>query len=914
MSQQNRIYAEQQGNQVRYGGSTQGNTFQNQSVVKSGRVQVFQDVPKYVEREVEVEYEVLIERPVENVIENRYYVDKEIEVPITHVTEVDVEVVREVKKYIPVERKVEYETIREKPYEKIIEVPIEIVKEIPVAVERIVNVNQERTTLRPHRSEIRENPIYVDKEVRVDKIVERFVDVDVPVYVDKITEKYVNVPEYIYRDVVHEVPRYVDVPRDVYYDKIVEVPKERIVEKEIVVDRIVEKPYTVERIVEKKREVPVERIVEVPVYFDKIVEVPVEKRVEVPYKVQRHVKKIVPRQVNVPLISTKDVEIPFERIIDEPYEVIEEVPYPVEKVVERTVDVPVYNEEQVFDYIEIEVPYEKIVEVPVYQDKEIIVEIIREKFVEVPYEKIVDRVVEVEKIIEKPIYNQKIVERPVQKIVEKRVEVPIEKYVEIPRYREVQKRIRVEHKAQRSSVVEKKNSRSMRKSVKTSTISTSQKTAYISLGEGLSKYKIENLKLSLDVKSLQQQIGEYRKIAQNPELFKRENEELKKKIVSIEQTISSVKSENTQLEHSTILTKETQMIDAYSSNEVAKLESEVRLLIEKNQKLSNILNGLGESTTVTNTAYIQRTMNEGTKIAKVQSNENWISSVAPAQTYTTTTQYVTSVEQPKVSVGTAYAKTGNTVYEPTRVSYGNREIVQGQDRVSYASNSGVRVQNSSSVERRSIGSKYVTNIVNAPVTTTTEVYAKEPAKYTTTTETYPVSSTGMKTVFSTDYQNARPLDSYVNNTGRKSLTTTIIGEPQIRTSNTYQTTTVQSVAPQTTTSYVTGNQGTAYITGNQGTAYITGNQGTAYQTSQVFQTQTGTRIVEPTKIVTSNRIVESTNRGNLFSQVKSGTISSQTNQARVITDESNTAQYKTVTSNFANNPYLNSYVQGTKKY
>jgi len=79
----------------------------NQQTSKSGKVQIFQDNPVYVEREVQVPYEVVIERPVENVIENRYYVDKEVEVPITHVTEVEVEVVKEVKKFIPVERKVE---------------------------------------------------------------------------------------------------------------------------------------------------------------------------------------------------------------------------------------------------------------------------------------------------------------------------------------------------------------------------------------------------------------------------------------------------------------------------------------------------------------------------------------------------------------------------------------------------------------------------------------------------------------------------------------------------------------------------------------------------------------------------------------------------------------------------------------
>ena len=125
-----------------YGQGSYGSNNRASTVSKSGKVQVFQDVPKYVETEVQVPYEVVIERPVENVIENRYYVDKEVEIPITHVTEVEVEVVKEVKKFIPIEKKVEIETVYEKPYEKIIEVPIEIVKEITETAEASLPISE----------------------------------------------------------------------------------------------------------------------------------------------------------------------------------------------------------------------------------------------------------------------------------------------------------------------------------------------------------------------------------------------------------------------------------------------------------------------------------------------------------------------------------------------------------------------------------------------------------------------------------------------------------------------------------------------------------------------------------------------------------------------------------------------------
>ena len=917
--------------------SISGNKSQYTSgVVKSGRVQVFQDNPVYHEREVEVPYEVVIDRPIENIIENRYYVDKYVEIPVTHVTEIEVEVIKEVKKYINIERKVDVETIYEKPYEKIIEVPIEIIREIPVPVERIVNKTQERTILRPHRVEVVDKPVYVDKEYKVDKIVEKYVDVDVPVYFDKVYDKVVDVPEYVYRDVIMEVQKFQDVPRDVYYDRIVDVPKERIVEKEVVVDRIVEKPYTVERIVEKRREVPVERIVEVPVYFDKIVEVPVERRVEVPYKVQRHVKKIVPKQVNVPMITTKDVEIPFERIIEEPYEVIEEIPVPYEKVVERTVDVPVYHEEQVFDYIEIEVPYERIVEVPVYKDIEIEVEIIRETFVEVPFERIVERIVEIEKIIEKPIYNQKIVEIPIQKIVERRVEVPIEKYVEIPKYREVQKHIRVEKKSQRSVVVEKKNSRSLRKSVKTSTISASQKNAYTSLGEGLSKYKIENLKLSLDLKALQTQIVDYRKIAQNPEVIRSQNEELRKKIATYESSIISIKSQNVSLEQSTATTKEVQIIEAYSQAEISKLENEVRLLVEKNKKLSGILQTLGDSTQVTNTFYVQKTMNEISKINTTQNSRNDQSVQGQNSFVVTQSTYgqtpVINVQQPRVEYGASQAKIsysnsqigveGNNSYTRIVDSKGlNVNQVGNANQVRLSQDARVALNRNESADRRVVNTTYNTssNKLEHAKTGTSEVrVVSESSQRVLNTQNdqnlgthvvttnFNMENVPMHTVYTSTYDNAKSLDSYPV-IGRKSQTHTIVGEPTIKPSIT------QFPSTFTTERGYLGNE---LITREQPKSSVTFTNAPQYgssTTSTVFQTQTGTRTVEPTQIVTSNRIVESTNRGNIFQNVKSGNFTSQITQSRIVSSEGTVTGQKGLT-NYSNNPYLEAYVESSKKY
>ena len=163
-------------------------------------------------------------------------------------------------------------------------------------------------------------------------------------------------------------------------EKRVEVPVEKIVVKEVPVEKIVEK------IVEKRVEVPVEKIVVKEVPVEKVVEKVVEKRVEVPS--EKLVEKVV----------EKRVEVPVEKIVEKV--VVKEVP--VEKIVEKIVEVPVEK------IVVKEVPVEKIVvkEVPV----EKIVEKIVEKRVEVPVEKIVERIVEVERPVEATVVEAEVVE------------------------------------------------------------------------------------------------------------------------------------------------------------------------------------------------------------------------------------------------------------------------------------------------------------------------------------------------------------------------------------------------------------------------------------------------------------------------------------------------------------------------
>jgi hypothetical protein len=141
-------------------------------------------------------------------------------------------------------------------------------------------------------------PVFVDREVVVEKAVEK------PVYIDRKVE----VP----------VDRVVEVEKPVYVDR----PVEKIVEREVVVEKIVEKPVTVEieKIVEKPVTVEVEKIVEKPVTVEVEKIVSVEKIVEVEKSSGRRKKPVKTQTVVVgraPGLLTK-----IRRVVPKPVPVL----------------------------------------------------------------------------------------------------------------------------------------------------------------------------------------------------------------------------------------------------------------------------------------------------------------------------------------------------------------------------------------------------------------------------------------------------------------------------------------------------------------------------------------------------------------------------------------------------------------
>jgi predicted flap endonuclease-1-like 5' DNA nuclease len=232
-------------------------------------------------------------------------------------------------------------------------------------------------------------------------------------------------------------------PKPVTIEKIVDRPVDRIVEK--IVDRPVDK--IVEKIVDRPVDRIVEKMVDNPAHLSKIatlgaevagiaalkmtidqlrnappktVEKIVEKIVDRP--VERIVEKIVDRPVDriVEKVVEKIVDRPVDRIVEKVVEKI--VDRPVDRIVEKMVDNPVHL--QRVRAMEVEVATIAGLKSTISQLQSAppkIVEKIVEKLVDRPVDRVVERVVE------------KIVDRPVDRVVEKMVDRQFDNPVHLAR-------------------------------------------------------------------------------------------------------------------------------------------------------------------------------------------------------------------------------------------------------------------------------------------------------------------------------------------------------------------------------------------------------------------------------------------------------------------------------------------------
>lgn len=316
---------------------------------------------------------------------------------------------------------------------------VEVIVEKPVVVEKYVDVIEEVIIERPVENRI-EKDIYVEKivEVPVERVVENDVEVvreeikeiviekrvEVERYVDIPVEKITEIPI----DVVREVEVRVPVHKDRYVDRTLIKPIETRVQENVI---YVDKPVVQDQVVEKRVEVPYERIVDRinEVRVNRDVNIEVEKLITVDKVVEQRVEK--PYDVYVDKVYTREVEVPIkvDKYVDRPYEVVKEVivNVPVERVVEKKVTVPV-------DKV-IEVPVDVRVEIPVRNEihKDMIYETVREgavlssAAVDIPNPVYVDKAVALDHVVEDVR----------ERVQERRIEIPFGRVVEVPVAREL---------------------------------------------------------------------------------------------------------------------------------------------------------------------------------------------------------------------------------------------------------------------------------------------------------------------------------------------------------------------------------------------------------------------------------------------------------------------------------------------
>jgi hypothetical protein len=408
-----------------------------ETIRKEKYIEVIKEKPVAVEKYVDVQYDVIVDVPIERTIEREKYTDILVEKPIEKIVEVPYEQIIEIPVERVIEVPVEYKRHVEVPFEKVVERPYDVVKENVIWNDRIVDIDEadayKYPTLEKLRTQVHyqtqnkyiENPVYVENLVEreilhpVQKLIEvpkaRVVEQRVPVYIDRpvpverVIKKEVEVP------VAHEVIQKKEylVERPKYIDNIIEVPVpiERVVEKEIKIpiEHIVEKAVYIDNIIEK----PVEYITEVPVPVEELVEVPVEQIIEIPLPVEEVQERYVEKVLKKSRKSVRKVEVPVE--------------YPLDKLVKKPYKMEIGKKVNRFH----QKPVSSVIERPVYIYRTVEKPVEVEKIIEVPVEIIREQVKYVEKITERPIQVDAVIEKQVEIIVEKIVEVPVEKIIQV---------------------------------------------------------------------------------------------------------------------------------------------------------------------------------------------------------------------------------------------------------------------------------------------------------------------------------------------------------------------------------------------------------------------------------------------------------------------------------------------------
>jgi hypothetical protein len=244
-----------------------------------------------------------------------------------------------------------------------------------------------------------------------------------------------------------------------------------IVKRDKIIEVVKEVPFRVEKFVDRKIDiivdVPIERTYEREKITEVVVERPIEKIVEIPIEqiIEIPVEKIIEKPVEI----QKFVEVPKERIIEKPYDVIKENIIWRDRVVDiDEKDIRKYGNSQVLDLVVDYQEKQKYVDRPKYVDNiiEKEVRVPREVYIDVPKEKIIEN--RVKQVIDQPRHVDKVIKRDVdvhkENIVYKDVpyiterpryvENIIEKPVPVERVIEKEVLVPVDHRVEKKVVIE----------------------------------------------------------------------------------------------------------------------------------------------------------------------------------------------------------------------------------------------------------------------------------------------------------------------------------------------------------------------------------------------------------------------------------------------------------------------------
>jgi hypothetical protein len=344
-----------------------------------------------------------------------------------------------------IEKPVEYTKHVEVPYERVVERKVQDVHENLVYHDQYldVDVNQlhhyPNAHVLPTEVVIHEQERIVENPVYYDNIIEKIIDIP--------REKIIEIPveKIVQRPIEHiiEKPRYIDniIERtiEIPVEKVLEKPVEHIVERPVYIDNIIERPVAYEVIKEQVIEKPVEHIVERPVYIDNIIEKRIDVIIENPVAVEQIIEIPVPQYV--------DHHVQVEEIYPTQTAYVSERPQPVERIRKVPVEYIVHKDNPIAaeDIIEINVPqfqqqtHEKIINKEVLIERVVEVPVAVQQVVEVEVERKIDRAQYVEKLVE--------VRKPVDAVIEQRYDVIRENIIEVPVEKEIRVSVKTKRAA-----------------------------------------------------------------------------------------------------------------------------------------------------------------------------------------------------------------------------------------------------------------------------------------------------------------------------------------------------------------------------------------------------------------------------------------------------------------------------------